>query len=121
MRRTIAVLALLLAALWTVRPSAQAYAPLVSMVVTLPDGQTKDLSAHESGLAEVSLKDGTEYAFRPTMMDDKGSTTVVTIFKMTPSTEELGTVEVKLGAPAVASKTSPVFKIAVTRVNKGTT
>src|SRR5687768_11875413 len=122
MRRTIILLALMFATAWTVAPLfAQAYAPIVSMAVTLPDGQTKDLSAPESGLAEVTLKDGIEYAFRPTMMDDKGATTIVTIFKMTPSVQELGTVEVKLGASAVTSKTTPAFKIAVPRVTKNTT
>jgi hypothetical protein len=100
---------------------AQAYRPVVSMVVTMPDGQTTTLTAPESGLAETKLKDGTEYAFRPTMHDDKGTTTEVTIFKMSPSVQELGAVEVKLGAPAVASKTSPSFKVAVTGVAKSTT
>ena len=119
--RSIPLLALLLVDMWTGTPAAQLYAPVVSMVVTLPDGQTKELSAAESSLAHVTLKDGTEYAFRPTMNDDRGTTTVVTIFKMTPSTEQLGAVEVKLGAAAVTSKTTPAFKVAVPRVGKGTT
>ncbi len=121
MRRLLPVLVLLsLSAVSSVALSAQAYAPMVHMTVTLPDGQSQELSAPESGLAQATLKDGTEYGFRPTMLDDRGSTTVVTIFKMSPSPAEIGAVEVKLGATAVASKTSPAFKIAVPRVGKTT-
>lgn len=121
MRRLLTVLVLLsLSAVGGVTLSAQAYAPVVYMTVTLPDGQSRELSAPESGLAQATLKDGSEYGFRPTMQDDKGSTTVVTIFKMTPSSTEIGAVEVKLGAGAVASKTSPAFKIAVHRVGRTT-
>jgi hypothetical protein len=49
--------------------AAQAYAPVVTMSVTLPDGRTQEVSAAESGLATVNLKDGTEYGFRPTIQD----------------------------------------------------
>jgi len=121
MHITASFLSLLLATVSTVAPAAQAYAPIVSMNVTLPDGQTKELMVPESGLAQVTLKDGAEYGFRPTMQDDRGSTTVVTIFKMSPSVQNLGEVEVKLGAAAVTSKTTPAFKIAVTRVSKNST
>jgi hypothetical protein len=121
MRRLISVFALLVvAAAWSAAASAQGYAPVVTMTVTLPDGQSKELSVPESGLGQATLKDGTEYGFRPTMQDDRGSVTVVTIFKMSPSPAEIGTVEAKLGAAAVASKTSPAFKIAVNRVGKTT-
>ena len=121
MRRSIPVLVLLcLVAVTGVALSAQAYAPVVFMTVTLPDGQSKELSAPESGLAQATLQDGTEYGFRPTMQDDSGSTTVVTIFKMSPSPTEIGAVAVKLGSPAVAAKTSPAFRVAVNRVGKTT-
>jgi hypothetical protein len=49
--------------------AAQAYAPIVTMVVTMPDGRTQELTAAESGLATLTLKDGTEYEFRPTIQD----------------------------------------------------
>src|SRR5688572_16657650 len=49
--------------------AAQTYAPVVTMSVTLPDGRTRELTAPESGLATVSLKDGTEYGFQPTIQD----------------------------------------------------
>ena len=39
--------------------AAQAYAPIVTMVVTMPDGRTQELTAAESGLATLTLKDGT--------------------------------------------------------------
>jgi hypothetical protein len=40
-------------------------APIVTMSVTLPDGRTQALTAAESGLAALTLKDGTEFGFRP--------------------------------------------------------
>lgn len=121
MRRLFSVLVLVgLSLISGVALSAQAYAPVVYMTVTLPDGQRQELSAPESGLALATLKDGSEYGFRPTMQDDRGSTTVVTIFKMSPSPAEIGAVEVKLGAGAVAAKSSPSFRIAVNRVGKTT-
>jgi hypothetical protein len=49
--------------------AAQAYAPIVIMVVTMPDGRMQELTAAESGLATLTLKDGTEYGFRPTIQD----------------------------------------------------
>src|SRR5438067_12233531 len=49
--------------------AAQAHAPVVTMSVTLPDGRTQELTATESGLATLTLKDGTEYGFRPTIQD----------------------------------------------------
>ena len=42
--------------------AAQPYAPIVTMVVTMPDGRTQELTAAESGLATLTLKDGAEYA-----------------------------------------------------------
>ena len=41
--------------------AAQAHAPVVTMSVTTPDGRTHELTAAESGLATLTLKDGTEY------------------------------------------------------------
>ena len=49
--------------------AAQAHAPVVTMSVTTPDGRTHELTAAESGLATLTLKDGTEYGFRPTIQD----------------------------------------------------
>ena len=40
----------------------------------------------------------------------------MTIFRMDPTVEVVGQVEVKSGAPAVTSKTKPAFRIAVTKV-----
>lgn len=99
---------------------AQAFSPMVQMSVTMPDGQTKTLSAPESGLV-VQTVNGTEYGFRPTILDAKPwNHVVVTVFKMATSsqpTQELGEVDLKTGAPAVQSKTTPAFKIAVTKVS----
>jgi hypothetical protein len=39
------------------------------MSVTLPYGRTRELTAPESGLATLTLKDGTEYGVRPTIQD----------------------------------------------------
>ena len=97
--------------------ATQAYQPVVIMNVTLPDGQTKELSAPESGLATTTLKDGREFGFRPTLQDDKPWTRiVVTIFRMGSPNEQLGEIEVKTGGGAVQSKTTPAFKVAVPRV-----
>jgi hypothetical protein len=94
--------------------------PVVKMTVTLPDGQTRALTAPESGLATFTLKDGTEFGIRPTILDSKPWTRViVTFFRMptpTHASEEIGSVEVKTRAPAVAAKTHPAFKVAVTAV-----
>jgi hypothetical protein len=67
---------------------------------------------------------GTEIGFRPTIQDSKPWTrVVVTIFK-TPTashpSQQLGEVEVKTGGSAVQSKTTPAFKVAVTRVSEPT-
>jgi hypothetical protein len=114
-------LVVLFVAAQAVTVAAQPYSPIVTMSVTLPDGQTKELSAPESGLATVTLKDGIELGFRPTIQDDKPWTrVVVTIFRMPTAshpTQELGEVELRTGAAAVPSKTAPVFKIGVPRVS----
>ena len=96
------------------------YAPTVTLTVTLPDGKTQTLEARESDSVSVKLANGTEYKFRPSLVGAKPWTqVVVTIFKaataQTPD-QALGEVQVKTGGPAVASKTTPVFKIAVPKV-----
>ena len=101
--------------------AAQSQAPVVTMSVTLPDGRTQELTAPESGLATVSLKDGTEYAFRPTIQDSAPwNRIVVTIFRTATTsspTQIVGELELKRGGPAVDSKTNPSFKVAVSKVS----
>ncbi len=101
--------------------AAQSSAPIVTMSVTLPDGRTQELIAPESGLATVSLKDGTEYGFRPTIQDSAPwNRIVVTVFKSATTnapTELLGEIELKRGAAAADSKTNPSFKVAVPKVS----
>jgi hypothetical protein len=96
------------------------YAPMVTIAVTLPDGKTQTVDVRESDSASVKLANGTEYKVRPTLVDAKPWTqVVVTIFKAATAQapdQTLGAVEVKTGSPAVASKTNPVFKIAVPKV-----
>ena len=118
------ILALLISGLASANAFAQANNPLVSMRITLPDGETKEVTAPESGLATITLKDGTEIGFRPTIQDSKPWTrVVVTIFK-TPTashpSQQLGELEVKTGGSAVASKTAPTFKVAVASVSEPT-
>jgi hypothetical protein len=100
---------------------AQSSAPVVTMSVTLPDGRTQELTAPESGFATVSFKDGTEYAFRPTIQDSMPlNRIVVTIFRMATTnapTQTLGEVEIKRGGSAVESRTNPSFKLAVPEVS----
>ena len=101
--------------------AAQAYAPVVTMSVKLPDGRTQELTAHESGLATVSLEDGTEYGFQPTIHDSMPwNRIVVTLFRMATTnspTQILGEVELKRGGPPADSKTNPSFKVAVPKVS----
>src|SRR5690349_7110480 len=94
------------------------------MTVTLPDDQTTELSAPESGLATVRLKDGTEIGVRPTILDSRPWTRVLVTFFKTPTathaSEESGGVEVKTGGPPVQTKTNPAFKVAVVGVSEPT-
>src|SRR4051812_26140656 len=101
--------------------AAQAYAPVVTISVTSPDGHAQELTAPESGLATLTLKDGTEYGFRPTIQDSAPwNRIVVTIFKSgttSSPTSVLGEVELRRGGPAVDSKTNPAFKVSVPKVS----
>ena len=101
--------------------NTEASIPVVTMRVTTPDGRTQDLTAPESSVARLTLKDGTEYEFRPTIQDSSPwNRMIVTIFKGATSTTTptaLGEVEVKRGGPAVDSRTNPAFKVAVTKVS----
>jgi hypothetical protein len=87
--------------------------PPVTLSITLPDGSARTLTTHESGLATVTVN-GRDYGFRPTMHDDAGMRMTVTIFDMgsqSDAVKEVGSVEVKGGGPATASKTTPAFKV----------
>ena len=98
------LVAMMLSAVAAARP----YAPIVTMVVTMPDGRIQELTAAESGLATVTLKDGTKYGFRPTIQDSAPwNRIVVTIFRGATeraSTTVLGEIEVRRGGPAMESK-----------------
>lgn len=121
-RRSIAfvLVAMMLSAL----VAAQPYAPIVTMVVTMPDGRTQELTAAESGLATLTLKDGTEYGFRPTIQDSSPwNRIVVTIFRNATAaapTTVLGEIELRRGGPAVDSKTTPSFKVSASKVSAPT-
>jgi hypothetical protein len=121
-RRSVPVGFVFVAALLTgAIAAAQSHAPVVTMGVTLPDGRTQELTAAESGLATLTLKDGTEYGFRPTIQDSSPwNRIVITIFRSattTAPTTVLGDVEVRRGGPAVRSKTNPSFMLSVPRVS----
>ena len=91
--------------------SAQTYSPTVTMTITAPDGTTQDVVARESNVGTMKLKDGTEYQFRPTLIDEPFNKVTVAIFKMDSTL--VGEARVTKGAAAVTSKTAPSFKIAV--------
>jgi hypothetical protein len=95
--------------------------PIVHVNVTLPDGQTEEVSAPESGMVSIPVKDGATIGLRPTILDSRPwSRVVVTVFNLATSThpaEEAGSVELKTGGPATALKTPHGLKIAVTRVS----
>jgi hypothetical protein len=83
----------------------------------------KQLTTHESGLATVSVGNH-EYGFRPTMHDDMGNSMTITVFDMGTSTEavhEIGTVDVKGGAPMVSTRTTPAFKVQARKGGGSTT
>ena len=79
--------------------AAQAHAPVVTMSVTTPDGRTHELTAAEGGLGTLTLKDGTEYGFRPTIQDSSPwNRIVVTIFRSATAsapTTVLGEIELR--------------------------
>jgi hypothetical protein len=114
------VYALFLVCAITTTAHAQAYAPIVTMNVTLADGRVQELTAPESGLATLAMNDGTEYGFRPTIQDSMPwNRIVVTVFRMPTNgaaAESLGELELKRGGPTVQFKTNPSFKVAVTAV-----
>jgi len=90
---------------------AQTYSPAVTMTITAPDGTTQDVVARESSVGTMKLKDGTQYQFRPTLIDEPFSKVTVAIFTMDSTL--VGEAQVTKGAAAVTSKTTPSFKIAV--------
>jgi hypothetical protein len=103
--------------------AAQAYRPMVTMSITLPDGQVKDLSAPESGLATVTVA-GREYGFRPTLHDEEGARIVIAVFDMGGAAEAakmLAEIDTKVGGSIVTVKTTPTFKVKVSQVSKGST
>ncbi len=99
--------------------SAQTYSPLVTMRVTTPDGTTQEISARESSVAALTLKDGSVYEFGPTIHDEPFSKVTVSIFKAataTESTMKLVEVQATKGGPAVDSKSKPNFKVAIMNI-----
>ena len=116
-RRALLFAVMLCQPIWV---SAQAYAPLVTMRVTTPDGTTQDISARESSVATLTLKDGRVYEFRPTIHDEPFSTVTVSIFKAataTESTASVGELQAKKGGRAVDSKSTPNFKVAIVSIS----
>ena len=95
---------------------------MVRMNVTLPDGRASEVVAHESGLAEVTLSDGSSIGLRPTILDSKPwNRVVVTFFRMPTAThaaEEIEAVELKTGGAAVQMKEKPGLKVAVRTVTE---
>ena len=96
--------------------SAQTYSPVVTMRVTTPDGTTQNISARESAVATVTLKDGSVYEFRPTVHDEPFSKVTVAIFRAATSTEpvaSVGELQATKGGPTVDAKSKPHFKVAI--------
>jgi hypothetical protein len=102
------VLALVFSATLT---GAQTYSPAVTMTITAPDGTSHDVVARDSSVGTVTLKDGSTYQFRPTVMDEPFTKVTVGIFKA--DSTPVGEVQASKGAAAVTSKTTPSFKIAI--------
>ena len=116
MRKSRLHYAFALALLVSAAGAAQDGRPIVMMTITAPGEKPLEVQAPESGLATVKVKGG-EFGFRPMIQDSKPwNRVVVTVFKMDPTTEPIGQIEVKTGDPAIESKTKPNFRIAVTSV-----
>ena len=101
-------------------PSAQTYAPWVTMRITTPDGDTVERTARDSNVTSVTLKDGTIYELRPTIHDEPFSKVTIAIFKAASNSEPtalVGEVQVTKGGAAVDAKTRPNFKIAVPSID----
>ena len=97
--------------------SAQAYAPMVSLSVTLPDHEARSFTVRGGGLATATLKDGSVWGFRPTILDSRPWTKVlVTVFRLGHSESEAGEVSLRTGGGAVESKTTPEFRISVVKI-----
>jgi hypothetical protein len=94
----------------------QTKAPSVTIDVTLPNGETKQLTARAGDQATVKMPDESEFGFRPVVRDSDSSHVDVTIIKVGTPEEHLGTVEARVGEVAVESKTTPAFKIAIVKV-----
>jgi hypothetical protein len=106
--RVVLALAFLSVAITT---SAQTYSPTVTMTITGPDGSAQEVVARDSSVGTMKLKDGTEFQFRPTVIDEPFSKAIVAIFKA--DSTPVGEVQVTKGSSAVASKTTPSFRIAI--------
>jgi hypothetical protein len=118
-RRLIYICALALAAVQAT-PSAQTYAPWVTMRITTPDGDTLERTARDSSVTTVTLKDGTVYELRPTIHDEPFSKVTIAIFKAATTAEptvSIGEVQVTKGAAPVEARTKPNFKIAVPKID----
>src|SRR4030095_15122413 len=119
-RKAVLFAAILCYPIWL---SAQTYAPLVTMRVTTPDGTTQDISARESSVATLTLKDGSVYEFRPTIHDEPFSKVTVAIFKAATSAESttsVGELRATKGGGAVDSKSTPNFKVAIVNIDGAT-
>lgn len=95
---------------------AQPNVPVVSIAITLPDGSTQTVAVHESEVSTFKAKDGTAYEIRPTVHDLLFASATVAIFNA-PTTTDAGSLiaelEVKKGLAAVATKSTPSFKVAI--------
>jgi hypothetical protein len=111
MKSAIQVLLALAISLFATTAFAQTYSPTVTMTITAPDGTSQDVVARDSSVGTLKLKDGSEYLFRPTVHDEPFTKATIAIFK--GDSTPVGEVQVTKGAAAVASKTTPSFKIAV--------
>jgi hypothetical protein len=100
--------------------AAQTYAPWVTFSITTPDGDTIERTARDSSVATITLKDGTTYELRPTIVDEPFSKVNVAIFKAATATEAaalVGELQLTKGARPVATKTKPSFRIAIPRID----
>lgn len=116
MKLLTSLMAVLFASGVPVLASAQTKAPTVTLDVVLTSGETRQVSTTAGEQVTIELPDEIEFGFLPRLRGSDASHVDVAIVKIGSTDEPLGTVEAKVGEAAVESKTTPVFKIAVSKV-----
>lgn len=116
MTLVIVLMSLLISYTTASTPVTEQQSQVVTLEVTLPSGEVRQLSAVAGEQVTTKLSDDSEFGFRPRIRETDSSQIEVTISKIGSPDEPVGTVEVRVGESPVDAKTTPVLKIAVSKV-----